>query len=899
MWEVSADELGPCPEPECGQAETTLTRVVLCMEGGAVVDEADCQADKPAASLVCPATDACVVFSWHADDFAACRTACGTPAETLTRSVRCVGDDDSTGDESSCTGAKPAEALDCDAAAPCTYAWEVVESLCPSECGVAASTVERDVACQDSDGETADSASCTDDKPSTEQDCPATPACVTYEWSASDFEPCPTECGLAASSLTREVICLGSDGSTGADSNCTSLDSRPSTKDCPVTTNCVWHASEFEACPTECGLAASTLERVVECVDPADTSLVVEHARCAEDEKPTTALDCTATAACITYAWMGLDFDACPSECGLQESRLTRVLTCVGSDGIPAASDKCTDAPPATEQDCPATPACVTYEWSASDFEPCPTECGLAASSLTREVICLGSDGSTGADSNCTSLDSRPSTKDCPVTTNCVWHASEFEACPTECGLAASTLERVVECVDPADTSLVVEHARCNFEDKLDEAVVCEATARCIVYEWDEPAFDDCADGCGLPPSTIARTVICKGDDGSVAASASSCALPKPAETQACDATRDCSAAEMLEILQTSADCPIGELVFNYDIEMFPPDSARRTDFERSFKAEIASFLGISTARVQVLQVKAGSMIVVFTIQHPRSSEVAETSVSSVEAMQTLSRALEGHYDEGSPRLLDEAKFETLSVLRLEAGLRTDLVCELATDGVGLDCDPTDELSALKDDLDDFAAAPVAFVKDPAHITVLALAGSGALAVLALLFCFCRRCCCKKRAAAADASSTGSVKHSQPQEFSRLDEGSSSDDGDAQGMQMASGAANQRAPGRDHAYDIEGGGSGGGGGGGGAAARADVDVPTSAENTSSDFDDDEDDIDDDDVLAEGHRYGSAEIDDDNEGDAMLRLRDQMGSDESARGAGGAENYRAAVFRGSS
>lgn len=718
MWEVSADELGPCPEPECGQAETTLTRVVLCMEGGAVVDEADCQADKPAASLVCPATDACVVFSWHADDFAACRTACGTPAETLTRSVRCVGDDDSTGDESSCTGAKPAEALDCDAAAPCTYAWEVVESLCPSECGVAASTVERDVACQDSDGETADSASCTDDKPS-------------------------------------------------------------------------------------------------------------------------------------------------------------------------------------TEQDCPATPACVTYEWSASDFEPCPTECGLAASSLTREVICLGSDGSTGADSNCTSLDSRPSTKDCPVTTNCVWHASEFEACPTECGLAASTLERVVECVDPADTSLVVEHARCNFEDKLDEAVVCEATARCIVYEWDEPAFDDCADGCGLPPSTIARTVICKGDDGSVAASASSCALPKPAETQACDATRDCSAAEMLEILQTSADCPIGELVFNYDIEMFPPDSARRTDFERSFKAEIASFLGISTARVQVLQVKAGSMIVVFTIQHPRSSEVAETSVSSVEAMQTLSRALEGHYDEGSPRLLDEAKFETLSVLRLEAGLRTDLVCELATDGVGLDCDPTDELSALKDDLDDFAAAPVAFVKDPAHITVLALAGSGALAVLALLFCFCRRCCCKKRAAAADASSTGSVKHSQPQEFSRLDEGSSSDDGDAQGMQMASGAANQRAPGRDHAYDIEGGGSGGGGGGGGAAARADVDVPTSAENTSSDFDDDEDDIDDDDVLAEGHRYGSAEIDDDNEGDAMLRLRDQMGSDESARGAGGAENYRAAVFRGSS
>eukprot|EP01043_Picozoa_sp_COSAG02_P086742 COSAG02_NODE_24143_length_696_cov_2.718239_1_plen_231_part_11 len=191
VWEVSDDELGPCAE-ECGQQETTLTRFVMCMEGGEPVNEARCMDEKPAESLVCPATAACIVYSWQADEFGVCDASCGTPATELHRSVQCVGDDGSTGDVSSCTGEKPAESLHCEAAAPCTYAWRITEGACPVDCGTPASTVERKFMCEDSDGSAVVDSRCTDPRPPTEQSCPATPACVTYDWSAPDFDPCPT-----------------------------------------------------------------------------------------------------------------------------------------------------------------------------------------------------------------------------------------------------------------------------------------------------------------------------------------------------------------------------------------------------------------------------------------------------------------------------------------------------------------------------------------------------------------------------------------------------------------------------------------------------------------------------------------------------------------------------------
>lgn len=459
MWEVSQDELGPCPDAaECGHAAATLMRSVFCFDGVAPVDAAGCTDPKPATSLDCPATAECVVYAWQAD----------APA-------------------------------------------------CPSACGVAESTADRAVTCQGSDGSAAaDEASCTEARPPTAAPCAATAACVTYGWSAPDFAPCPTECGLPATAPTRNVTCLGSDGGAGAAANCNGT-------------------------------------------------------------SPAASRDCPGTTTCITYVWIGQDFDACPTECGLAESTLTRVLTCVGSDGTVGAAEDCTDAQLDTTQTCAATGSCVTYDWSAVDLDPCLTECGLAASTLTRDVVCRGSDGSTGEADNCTAVGSPPeATKDCAVTQNCQWSAGAFEACPTACGHALSTLERDVACTDPADPDVVDNDAlvgRCSFEDKPAEGSICDATPACVVYNWVTSAFDACADDCGLQARTLQRDVLCTGDDGSTAADTSSCAEPKPNATHPCMATQDCTATEMVSSLQAHTGWPIGEVVFNYDIENFPAGS--------------------------------------------------------------------------------------------------------------------------------------------------------------------------------------------------------------------------------------------------------------------------------------------------------------------------------------
>jgi hypothetical protein len=554
---------------------------------------------------------------------------------------------------------------------------------------------------------------------------------------------------------------------------------------------------------------------------------------------------------------MGIAFDECSSDCGLPVSRLTRAVTCVSSDGHPAVEEMCTAAKPPTEQDCQATPSCVTYEWAAQDFDPCPTECGLAASTLTREVICRGSDDSVGVDANCT-LESRPpSTMECPLTANCEWHYSEFRACPSDCGLEASTVRRVVECADPADTTVVVESARCSYEDKPATGHYCEATPRCVVYEWDAPSFADCDASCGLSLATIHRTVTCKGDDGSIASTSSSCDLPIPAEAQTCPATPPCTAAEMVDYLENNPDCQVGEIVFDYDIE-----TSGRVEFEGGFKAELARFLGIAAHRILVLQTKAGSTIVVFAIRDPgppRGESDRAASVSSAEAMRKLSRAMNGHYDEGSPLLLDETEFAILSTLRLDSGLRTDLRCELAVSPTDVadeqvDCDHTDEWSTLKDEFEDFTVAPMRFISDPAHLNFVLVVGVGALAVLAMAFCLCRRCCCHSQRRKPDQTSSSM----QNGAYSQMAEDDSTDVG---------GGRYDMTKVSSYLDDVEG-----GGGGSSDASGLGSNTPTSAEATSSDFDEDDD--------------GEGE-----EGNAMLSASQMIQAD--------ASRYREAVFRGSS
>ena len=135
----------------------------------------------------------------------------------------------------------------------------------------------------------------------------------------------------------------------------------------------------------------------------------------------------------------------------------------------------------------------------------------------------------------------------------------------------------------------------------------------------------------------------------------------------------------------------------------------------------------------------AGSLIVDFFIKDMGGDDAA--AVSAEDAMETLSQAMAGHYDEGRPYLLDETEFEHLSFLRVDAGVRTDMKCDLAINSdTALDCTPMDEWSVLRDQAEDFAAAPVAYAQDPARLVYVAVGCGALLAMLLVLCCCCNRC---------------------------------------------------------------------------------------------------------------------------------------------------------------
>ena len=514
---------------------------------------------------------------------------------------------------------------------------------------------------------------------------------------------------------------------------------KPDTEvECPATPACpAWQAEAF-ACPEACDTNATTLTRQVRCL--VNGTVVVDR-RCT-GTRPAATHDCAATPACLTYAWAPADFAECPSECGAAASVLERDVACVGSDGAAAADANCDEEDkPASTTDCDATPACVTYMWVAPDFDDCPTECGLASETLDRPVTCVGSDGSVAEDDARCTAEQPATTFECPVTARCRWTAEPFADCPTSCGLAATPLGREVLCADPADESIHVEEARCNFDDKPATGRMCDATEPCVTYAWQAEEFAACASACGRPSTALTRTVACMGDDGTVAADAASCTGPKPPDSRQCDATEACDPQQILAALSSAnSSAVVAEIVFNYDIEMFGVGTSQRTAFEEDVVAELARFLSIAPGRIDILQMKAGTLVVIIAVYpggagEPSASEAVRRLAAS---MHQAERVQAGSLPRGSGNssvLLDESAYPHLSVLRMGAGVQTDVSCEIGAGGQ-LDCDRRDPWSVVQDEVEDFVADPVGYARCgeqcPYHYVYL---GVGGAAVLALLCC--------------------------------------------------------------------------------------------------------------------------------------------------------------------
>ena len=101
---------------------------------------------------------------------------------------------------------------------------------------------------------------------------------------------------------------------------------------------------------------------------------------------------------CVSYSWETTEFDDCPIDCSIDESTLTRVVTCMSSEGSGDDAALCTDAKPDETSICDATAACVTFHWSVAPFSNCATECGANEEVQTRDVTCKDTEGNVATD---------------------------------------------------------------------------------------------------------------------------------------------------------------------------------------------------------------------------------------------------------------------------------------------------------------------------------------------------------------------------------------------------------------------------------------------------------------------------------------------------------------------
>jgi len=217
-YEWSADVV-VCPVT-CGVADSIVNRNVLCIDKyrGAPTLESFCDPyTKPASNVTCLATPPCEP-AWYASPIQ-CPTACGQLTSSLPRSVLCqgkVGGQVVTIAESYCQGSKPASTVVCPATKACVrYAWDVSDETCPYTCGLLANVVTRTVrclefcdSCHEAEGEAVSDTFCDAySRPAAYINCPATTPCLPT-WYTSPVQ-CPNQCGLQANEVSRNVYCQG------------------------------------------------------------------------------------------------------------------------------------------------------------------------------------------------------------------------------------------------------------------------------------------------------------------------------------------------------------------------------------------------------------------------------------------------------------------------------------------------------------------------------------------------------------------------------------------------------------------------------------------------------------------------------------------------------------------
>jgi hypothetical protein len=195
-------------------------------------------------------------YGWHESGFGLCSKPCGGGTQTQVVSCRRTIDDVVVAD-SLCSGVKPASSRDCNvqACTSPTYNWNIgAYGACSKTCGGGLKT--RTVICQDQNGTTVADTNCSSPKPATQEAC-NTDACpvASYSWYVVQG-PCSKQCG--GGTATDTVVCKKNDGTIVADSFCDAGTKPPTNRTCnldpcPVVYTYAWEPGSWSTCSKQCG----------------------------------------------------------------------------------------------------------------------------------------------------------------------------------------------------------------------------------------------------------------------------------------------------------------------------------------------------------------------------------------------------------------------------------------------------------------------------------------------------------------------------------------------------------------------------------------------------------------------------------------------------------------------
>jgi hypothetical protein len=558
-------------------------------------------------------TDTCT-YIWTAGSWSASSNTCSSDA-TQTRTVSCTRSDGTTVDSSLCaeTGAAPASSQTVADYSSCTYNWTQsgfgicsggtgtwnYSSWAPTTgCGTNLTqtrsgtcvantnsvTQTQTVLCQRSDGSTVDNSFCTTTEPATSQTCTPTvdfscgpqgalsqsfsdTSLCGYTWASSAWSASANTCA-DATTQTRTVSCLQSDGTTVANSFCVDAGAQPAaTQTVSDFSTCTYSYVDgaYGACtggtgtwvygswaPTSgCGTnltqtrsgtcvadaGSSSQSRTVSCT--RSNGDVVDASFCAGQTADPTSASCTPSSgySCGTegslsqsfsdtstcsYGWTSSAWSVPSSSCSATATE-TRTNSCERSDGTIVDDSLCTGAAPATTQSVAIYSGC-TFNWVGEGFGACSGGTGTWNYSSWTPATGCGTTAQTRTGTCVADANSSVQTQ-----TVICQRSDGTTVAGTNCtGTAPATSQACT----PSDSF------SCGTEASLTQSV--SLTNSCS-YSWQTSAWSAPSSSCSTA-ATETRSVTCEQSDGTtVADGLCSGAGAKPATSQTLSVLTGCT----------------------------------------------------------------------------------------------------------------------------------------------------------------------------------------------------------------------------------------------------------------------------------------------------------------------------------------------------------------------